>query len=81
VSRRAAAALPALALALAACAGGDWVYEKKGATATRLDHDLATCRQEATDPKAFAVLPAGRVDRETLNRCMERKGYTVKRAE
>ncbi len=71
-----------LAIALlVACAEPQWTYEKRNVTPTRYDHDLTACRQEALDPKTFAVFPAGRVDRAALNRCMERKGYTVKRAE
>ncbi len=78
--RRAAQALLWIALA-AGCAGPEWIYEKRGATPARIDHDKATCRQEATDPKALAVSAAGRLDREVFNRCMERKGYTARPAE
>ena len=35
--------------------------------------------QEALDPKAFALFASGRVNRDMLNRCMERKGYAVRR--
>lgn len=66
---------------LAACAERGWIYEKKNVTPTRYDHDVADCRRVATDPKTFAVFSSGRVDRATFNRCMERKGYTVGRAE
>jgi hypothetical protein len=80
VIRRAAALLLAAAL-VAACAEPQWTYEKKGMTALRLDQDLASCRREATDPRTVAVSASGRVDRAALSRCMERKGYTVRRAE
>ena len=73
-------ALLALVL-LGACAERQWIYEKKGATPNRLEHDMGICRQEALDPKTFAMSPSGRVDREVFNRCMERKGYTVRRGE
>jgi hypothetical protein len=64
---------------LVGCAEREWTYEKKNVTPTRYDRDIASCRQEALDPKAFALFPSGRVDRDVLNRCMERKGYTVRR--
>ena len=81
MTRRAARAL-ALAALCAACGGSQaWVYEKKGVTPTTLDHDMASCRQQAMDPKAFAIFASGRIDRGAFNRCMERKGYTVKPAE
>jgi hypothetical protein len=65
---------------LAGCAERDWIYEKKNVTPTRYDRDMASCRQEALDPKAFALFASGRVDRDALNRCMARKGYAVRRA-
>ena len=78
MSRRAARALAALALAAAACATPqEWIYEKPGRTTARLDHDMTACRKEALD-RSSIVLPASqRVNREVFNRCMERKGYAV----
>ena len=75
--RRGAVAVIAWGL-LAACATPEWSYDKPGVTPAQLDHDLVTCRREATDPKAFAVTPGQRIDRTLFNRCMERKGYTVR---
>jgi hypothetical protein len=80
VIRRAIRVALALGL-LVACAEREWIYEKKNVTPTRYDHDVADCRREATDPKAFAVFSSGRVDRATFNHCMERKGYTVSRTD
>ena len=78
MSRRAARALAALALAAAACATPqEWIYEKPGLTTARLDHDMTACRKEALDRFSIALLPSQRVDREAFNRCMERKGYAV----
>ncbi len=81
MSRRAATARAAAAICAACAAPQGWVYEKKGAAPTRLDHDMAACRQEALDAKAFPIFSSGRIDREVFNRCGERKGYAVKRAE
>ncbi len=78
--RRAAGALLGLGLVVA-CATQEWSYDKPGVTPARFDHDLVTCRREATDPKAFGVTPDQRIDRTLFNRCMERRGYTVKPVE
>lgn len=62
----------------AACASPTWVYEKRGTTPAKLDHDMALCRKEAHDPQTIALPGSPRTDREVFNRCMERKGYTVR---
>ncbi|HZO41002.1 MAG TPA: hypothetical protein VFE97_17405 [Methylomirabilota bacterium] len=62
----------------AACASPTWVYEKRGATPAKLDHDMGLCRKEAHDPQTIALPGSPRTDRELFNRCMERKGYTVR---
>ena len=62
----------------AACASPTWVYEKRGATPAKLDHDMGLCRKEAHDPQTIALPGSPRTDREVFNRCMERKGYTVR---
>jgi len=62
----------------AACASPTWVYEKRGATPAKLDHDMGLCRKEARDPQTIALPGSPRTDREVFNRCMERKGYTVR---
>jgi hypothetical protein len=72
----------ALALGLlAGCAGEQWTYSRPGVTAARLDLDLEICRKQAHRPYWFALTREGRVDREVLNQCMERKGYTARRDE
>ena len=80
MSRRAAPLLLTLGL-LAACATQEWTYDKTGVTPAQLDRDMAACRREATDPKAFAIFAEQRIDRKVFNPCMERKGYTVKALE
>jgi hypothetical protein len=81
VSRRVVAALAVLGLVSACTATERWAYEKTGVTPARLDHDLATCRSESLDPRVFALTVEQRVDRQRFTRCMERKGYTVRRVE
>jgi hypothetical protein len=65
------------ALALAACAGPSFSYAKRGATPAQVDHDREACKREAFRPSKFALTQAGRYDVDVLNRCMQRKGYTV----
>ncbi len=74
-ARAAGAVLLALAAAVGGCAGKRWDYEKRGVTAVTLDRDLRACRKEAFNPHTLAIF--SRVDEERLNRCMERRGYTV----
>jgi hypothetical protein len=81
VSRRIATALAVLGLGSACAATDQWAYEKKGVTPARLDHDLAACRSESLDPRVFALWAEQRVDRQRFIRCMERRGYTVRRVE
>ena len=66
-----------LALSLGACAGPRWLYDKRGVTTARYDHDLETCRREAFRPGEFALSPSRRFDEDVVKRCMERKGYTA----
>lgn len=75
---RRVAALVCAAGVLAGCAAKDWVYEKPGMTPARLDHDMTICRKEANDPQVVALPGSPRTDRTIFNRCMERKGYTVR---
>ena len=64
---------------LAACSSTQWVYDKRDLTPAKLDHDMAECRKEAHDPQVIALPGNPRVDRALFNRCMERKGYTVRK--
>lgn len=75
--RRRAAALLAAAAWLAACTP-QWVYEKRGVTPAQYDHDLSLCRKESNDPQTVTLPGSPRVDRTVFNKCMERKGYTVR---
>ena len=63
---------------LGGCAKKEWVYEKQGATAAKVDRDMALCRKEAHDPQTVALPGSPRIDRTVFNRCMERRGYTVR---
>ena len=64
---------------LAGCAAEGWSYTRAGLTPARLDLDLENCRKQAHRPHWFALTRSARVDREVLNQCMERKGYTARR--
>ena len=63
---------------LVGCATQQWVYDKPGTTPAKLGHDMAICRKEANDPQTVTLPGSPRVDRTVFNRCMERKGYTVR---
>ncbi len=75
---RRAATLVCAASLLVGCATKQWVYDKPGLTPAKLDHDMAVCRKEANDPGIVALPGNPRSDRAIFNRCMERKGYTVR---
>jgi len=62
---------------LAGCSSGEWVYNKPNTSAVQIDRDLGICRKESTRNTAIAIVPSQRIDRDAMNRCMERKGYTV----
>ena len=71
----------AVALVLGACAGPTFTYDKRGTTPAQLDRDLAQCKKQAFRPSRFSIWPSGRYDAEVLNRCMERRGYAVRKDE
>ena len=77
--RRVYTVLIGTTLWLAACSSTQWVYDKRDLTPAKLDHDMAECRKEAHDPQVIALPGNPRVDRALFNRCMERKGYTVRK--
>ena len=64
---------------LAGCASEEWSYTKPGLMPARLDQDLEACRRQARRPQWFAITRDARLDREAINQCMERKGYTSRR--
>ena len=72
------AALLCAAAWLTGCAPQRWVYEKPGATPAKLDHDMTLCRREANDPGRVSLPGTPRADPAVFNRCMERRGYTVR---
>ena len=76
MTRRAATLV--CAVALVGCSTTQWVYEKPGMTPARLDHDMALCRKESHDPQTVTLPGTPRVDRTVFNKCMERRGYTVR---
>jgi hypothetical protein len=80
VTRRAEALVCAVIL-LAGCATKQWIYDKPGVTPAKLDHDMAVCRTESNDPQIVALPGTPRSDRTSFNRCMERKGYSVRTEE
>jgi hypothetical protein len=72
----------ALCAIVLGCAGKrEWVYEKAHVSPTQYDRDSAACRRESVDRQGFAVFQSGRLDRDAFNRCMQRKGYTVRQEE
>jgi hypothetical protein len=65
-------------LLVAGCSSsGEWVYNKPNTSAVQIDRDLGVCRKESTRGTAIVIMPSQRLDRDAMNRCMERKGYTV----
>jgi hypothetical protein len=64
---------------LAGCAAEQWSYHKPGLTPAHLDQDLVACRRQARRPHWFALSRDARLDQETINQCMERRGYTSQR--
>ncbi len=72
----------ALAVALglvAGCTPVHWVYEKPRMNATELDRDKASCRAEVPSGGFFTIfMQQENVDRPAFNRCMARRGYTVR---
>jgi hypothetical protein len=75
---RRSAGLILVVLALAACATPTYTYERRNATPAQIDRDREQCKPEAFRPSRFALTQAGRYDIDVLNRCMMRKGYTVR---
>jgi hypothetical protein len=73
-----ARAIWALVAVLPACAGQEWIYEKSRVTPAQLDQDKTACRKVAPSRSMFRMLEADKVERAAFNRCMERRGYTVK---
>ena len=69
------------ACALAGCAV-HWIYDKPGVTPEQLARDKGACLQEAPASGLLAdLLRQEALDREVFNRCMQRRGYTVRREE
>jgi ABC-type sugar transport system substrate-binding protein len=75
-----ATALAAALVAHAGCRSSEaWSYDKPRATPAQLDRDLTQCAQQARPTGAFAYPALTGPDREALNLCMEKRGYTVTR--
>lgn len=75
-----AVALPVvLVMAGSGCrsAAEEWSYDKPRVTAGQLDRDLTQCAKEARPTGTFAYPAMTGPDREALNKCMEKRGYTV----
>ena len=75
--------LTALVLILAGAAGcrsgEEWSYDRPRATPAQLDRDLTQCAREARPTGTFAYPSMTGPDREALNACMQKRGYTVTR--
>src|SRR5262249_26812403 len=76
---RGAATLIGATLWLVACAPTEWVYDKRDLTPAKFDHDMAEGRKESHDPQAVTRPGTPRGDRAIFSRCMERKGYAVRK--
>jgi hypothetical protein len=75
---RGAAIIVVLLGVLVGCRSGEeWTYDKPRVTAGQLDRDLTQCRQIARPTGTFAYPSLTGPDREALNKCMEKRGYTV----
>jgi len=55
----------------------EWTYDKPRVTAAQLDRDLTQCGQRARPTGVFAYPAMTGPDREALNACMQKRGYTV----
>lgn len=79
--RRARFRLAVLAAVLASIAGcrsaEEWSYDKPRVTPAQLDRDLTQCGQRARPTGALAYPSMTGPDREALNACMQKRGYTV----
>ena len=71
----------ALATALAGSGGcrsaPEWSYDRPRVTPAQLDRDLTQCSQQALPSGALTFPSLTGPDRQALNTCMERRGYTV----
>lgn len=68
-----------LIVAVPGCAGSqEWIYEKPRVTPAQLDHDKTACRKIAPSRSPFRIFEDEKVERETFNRCMQNRGYTIK---
>lgn len=76
---RVAALVALLALvAIPGCRSGEeWSYDRPRATPAQLDRDLTQCAREARPTGTFAYPSMTGPDREALNKCMAKRGYTV----
>lgn len=72
------AAIGAVLLVLGGCRSSEeWSYDRPRVTPFELDRDLTQCAQQARPTGTFAFPSLTGPDREALNRCMEKRGYTV----
>jgi len=69
------------AWALGGCAV-HWIYEKPGVTPDQLARDKGACLQETPAGGLYAeIVHQEPLDRERFKRCMQRRGYSVRREE
>jgi hypothetical protein len=43
-----------------------------------MDQDTTECHRQSVSHQGWAIFQANRLDRDAFNRCMERKGYSVR---
>ena len=73
-----AAGLALGAVCAAGCRSGEeWSYDKPRVNAAQLDRDLTQCGQRARPTGVLAYPSMTGPDREALNACMQKRGYTV----
>ena len=66
--------------ALTACAAQQWTYAKAGATEADRKRDQTECARAAlSDYTPARVLGAFKIDRDAFIKCLEDRGYTVRR--
>jgi hypothetical protein len=72
------AVVAAILMAGAGCRSAEeWSYDRPRVTPFELDRDLTQCAQQSRPTGALAYPSMTGPDRQALNKCMEKRGYTV----
>lgn len=64
---------------LAGCATGMGVYDKPGAAEADVQRDRSACLQASASENEPFRFSGPSIDREAFARCMEAKGYTLRK--